>query len=151
MASAILSPGIILGGGLNIILPSDKIDQVFLALSISYGAQMTILLEGPRGNLSSIYIARIFHNLSLGIQQSKSSARSVPSSPTSTTSSPFISVSLAVKEYQRNRCWIGCSFNNLRELPLVSSPQNRRFRYVELAVFVLLRIIMLCALPLDCH
>ena len=49
VASAILSPGIILGGGLNIILPSDKIDQVFLALSISYGAQHDDLARRAQG------------------------------------------------------------------------------------------------------
>ena len=49
VASAILSPGIILGGGLNIILPTAKIDQVFLALSISYGAQHDDLARRAQG------------------------------------------------------------------------------------------------------
>lgn len=37
VASAILSPGIILGGGLNILYPNKNMDSIFLALMLTYG------------------------------------------------------------------------------------------------------------------
>ena len=49
IASAVLSPGIMLGGGLNIIQPSVKLDQVFLALSISNGRQHFDLARRAQG------------------------------------------------------------------------------------------------------
>ena len=49
VASAILSPGIMLGGGLNVVLPSNVIDQVFLALSISNGTQHKELARRAQG------------------------------------------------------------------------------------------------------
>lgn len=38
VASAVLSPGIILGGGLNILIPNKSVDSVFLALMLTYGS-----------------------------------------------------------------------------------------------------------------
>ena len=49
IASAILSSGIMLGGGLNIIRPFSQLDPVFLALSISEGRQHYDLAKRAQG------------------------------------------------------------------------------------------------------
>ena len=49
IASAIVSPGIMLGGGLNIIRPCSQLDPVFLALSISSGQQHYDLARRAQG------------------------------------------------------------------------------------------------------
>ena len=49
IASAVLSSGIMLGGGLNIIRPKGLLDSVFLALSISGGAQHRDLAKRAQG------------------------------------------------------------------------------------------------------
>ena len=49
IASAILSPGIMLGGGLNVIKPERQLDPVFLALSISGGSQHRDLAKRAQG------------------------------------------------------------------------------------------------------
>ena len=49
VASAVLSPGIMLGGGLNVILPDNRLDQIFLALSISHGRQHLDLARRAQG------------------------------------------------------------------------------------------------------
>ena len=49
IASAIVSPGIMLGGGLNIIRPCPELDPVFLALSISGGRQHRDLAKRAQG------------------------------------------------------------------------------------------------------
>ncbi|ART74850.1 type I restriction endonuclease subunit S [Sutcliffiella horikoshii] len=48
-ASFVSVPGIILGGDLNIVQPSDKIDPVFLALTISNGEQQKELSKRAQG------------------------------------------------------------------------------------------------------
>jgi len=48
-ASAVSKPGIILGGDLNIIRPSNEIDPVFLALTISNGKQQKELSKRAQG------------------------------------------------------------------------------------------------------
>jgi type I restriction enzyme S subunit len=49
IASAIFSPGIMLGAGLNIIRPCPYLDPVFLALSISNGCQHHDLVKRAQG------------------------------------------------------------------------------------------------------
>lgn len=49
IASAIVSPGIMLGGGLNIVRPCSQLDPVFLALSISSGQQHYDLARRAQG------------------------------------------------------------------------------------------------------
>lgn len=49
VASAILSKGIILGGGLNIIIPKDGVDSIFLALSLTYGSAHKELAKKAQG------------------------------------------------------------------------------------------------------
>lgn len=49
VASAILSKGIILGGGLNIIIPKKNIDSIFLALSLTYGNAHKELAKKAQG------------------------------------------------------------------------------------------------------
>ena len=49
VASAVLSPGILLGGGLNVVLPGAQLDPVFLALSISSGSQHRELAGKAQG------------------------------------------------------------------------------------------------------
>ena len=49
IASAIVSSGIMLGGGLNIIRPYSQLDPVFLALSISNGQQHYDLARRAQG------------------------------------------------------------------------------------------------------
>ena len=49
IASAIVSSGIMLGGGLNIIRPCPRLDPVFLALSISNGRQHYDLARRAQG------------------------------------------------------------------------------------------------------
>ena len=49
IASAIVSPGIMLGGGLNIVRPCPELDSVFLALSISGGPQHLDLAKRAQG------------------------------------------------------------------------------------------------------
>ncbi|MGG1444226.1 restriction endonuclease subunit S [Brevibacillus laterosporus] len=48
-ASAVSKPGIILGGDLNIVRPSNEIDPVFLALTISNGKQQKELSKRAQG------------------------------------------------------------------------------------------------------
>ncbi|MCT1390149.1 restriction endonuclease subunit S [Peribacillus frigoritolerans] len=48
-ASVVKEPGIILGGDLNIIRPTNDIDSVFLALSISNGKQRKELIKRAQG------------------------------------------------------------------------------------------------------
>jgi type I restriction enzyme, S subunit len=48
-ASVVSKPGIILGGDLNIVRPSNKIDPVFLALSLSNGKQQKELSKRAQG------------------------------------------------------------------------------------------------------
>lgn len=48
-ASAIMKPGILLGGDLNILYPNSDIDSVFLALSISNGKQQKELAKKAQG------------------------------------------------------------------------------------------------------
>ncbi|MBL4951470.1 restriction endonuclease subunit S, partial [Neobacillus sp. YIM B02564] len=48
-ASVVSIPGVILGGDLNIVQPSDKIDPVFLALTISNGKQQKELSKRAQG------------------------------------------------------------------------------------------------------
>ena len=49
IASAVISPGIILGGGLNIVRPGSLLEPIFLALSISYGSQHKELSSKAQG------------------------------------------------------------------------------------------------------
>ncbi len=49
VASAILSKGIILGGGLNIIIPKDGVESIFLALSLTYGSAHKELAKKAQG------------------------------------------------------------------------------------------------------
>lgn len=49
VASAVLSPGILLGGGLNVIYPATELEPVFLALSISHGCQHAELVGKAQG------------------------------------------------------------------------------------------------------
>jgi type I restriction enzyme, S subunit len=48
-ASAVIKPGLILGGDLNIIQPRNEIDSVFLALAISNGKQQKELIKRAQG------------------------------------------------------------------------------------------------------
>ena len=49
VASAVVVPGIMLAGGLNIIHPTQELDSVFLALSISAGPQHLDLAKRAQG------------------------------------------------------------------------------------------------------
>ncbi|WP_242370113.1 restriction endonuclease subunit S, partial [Adlercreutzia muris] len=49
VASAVLSPGILLGGGLNVVLPGNQLDSVYLAMSISFGSQHRELAGKAQG------------------------------------------------------------------------------------------------------
>lgn len=49
VASGVLSPGILLGGGLNVIYPTLSLEPVFLALSISHGSQHAELAGRAQG------------------------------------------------------------------------------------------------------
>lgn len=49
VASAILSKGIILSGGLNIIIPNNDIDQIFLALSLTFSHAHSELAKKAQG------------------------------------------------------------------------------------------------------
>ncbi|MFV0598856.1 MAG: restriction endonuclease subunit S [Bacteroidales bacterium] len=48
-ASVVSAPDIVLGGDLNIIYPSNKIDSIFLALSISNGQQQKEMIKRAQG------------------------------------------------------------------------------------------------------
>ena len=49
VASAVLSPGILLGGGLNVIYPSNRLDPIYTALSITWGQQHHELASKAQG------------------------------------------------------------------------------------------------------
>lgn len=49
VASVVLSPGVLLGGGLNVVYPKDVLDSVFTALSISWGRQHRDLATRAQG------------------------------------------------------------------------------------------------------
>ncbi len=49
IAAAVVSPGILLGGGLNVVYPEDVLNPVFLALSISSGSQHAELVGKAQG------------------------------------------------------------------------------------------------------
>src|SRR5699024_6387629 len=49
-ASAVLEPNIILGGDLNVILPSMELDSIFLALNITNGTCQKKLMKHAQGS-----------------------------------------------------------------------------------------------------
>ena len=49
IASALLQPGVLIGGDLNVIRPRRNIDPVFLALSLSTGAAKETLVKRAQG------------------------------------------------------------------------------------------------------
>ena len=49
IAAAVVSPGILLGGGLNVVYPARGLNPVFLALSISNGTQHAELVGKAQG------------------------------------------------------------------------------------------------------
>ena len=49
VASSVHSPGIMLGGDLNIVKPNDQLEQDFLALGITYGSSHRELSKRAQG------------------------------------------------------------------------------------------------------